>query len=324
MAASQTGELEANSAMARAVETFVTAAVERLSTDQHAGFRGPKPTQPEEYSGNRAELRKWVKKAKLWLAEYPRMSEDQKARRLGGRLTGTAEEVYFTLLDTVEPTQLTPDLIFDTLHDHFGNAHEKQDALAEWDALDQGSMTVVEFANTIKRVATTPGLEVIRQSETLMLHRLHSGLASKIKRELILQDFDTFDSCLKAALKVEQALNHRKTASAAALQSQRPAKPQPAPQQGRQGPGQRRQDGRNVQSNRRDWRPQRTGGQPQRRDDRPRPGGQPPRREDRPSPVKGTDGNLHLDVTCYECKRVGHFKALCPLVANAAGNPHAR
>ena len=82
----------------------------------------------------------------------------------------------------------------------------KHTLLGRSGTLQQGDLSVVEFASLVRRIAATPGLEDIRNSETSLIHRFRYRLRSALQDKLLLQEFATLEECVSAADRAEQAL----------------------------------------------------------------------------------------------------------------------
>ena len=241
-----------STALSEAVESL-TSAVDQLRTQQYE--RPPPVPTPANFAGKRAEYRKWRAAVTLWLAEFPALTSQQRARRVGGLLKGEAQDVFYTLLDTHGIDGLTQEVLLAELDALFTNHNEAHVAREQWDALQQGDLSVVEFASQVRRIAATPGLEDIRNSEASLIHRFRNRLRPALQDKLLLKEFATLEDCLKAAVAAEQALARRKAAPAAvsAMGNRQPGRqhhrnawqdrakpsPRPPPEQQRSGRGHR-------------------------------------------------------------------------------------
>lgn len=162
---------ESSAAFADAVEQL-TAAVQHLRTA--TPDRLPRLQEPEPFSGDRTKYRTWKAYLQLWLAGFPNATSPQRARLVAGFLKGEAQDVLFNLLE--RGGDLTFELLMQTLDSMFTNHNEAHAAREQWDSLSQGDMSVVEFASLVRRIAATPGLEDIRQSEASLIHRFRYRL----------------------------------------------------------------------------------------------------------------------------------------------------
>lgn len=273
-----------------AVESLA-AAVDRLhvrDTSDQPPSRHIGQERPFKFAGDRKQFRLWKKLVQLYLLDCPKLSPAQLGRIVGSLTEGPAREVYLALLDTVEPTDLTPTQVLDALSKAFSNITEEAEARNEWDELSQGQQSVLEFANAMRRVAATPGLEDIRSSDKAMQHRFRKGLARSISNKLTLETFTSFESLLEAALKIEQKLGKSQTG----LNALKDIAPPRQPRQSKPYPRQGRQD-RSQPSKLRKYVP-------------------PHSRQDYGLPVAGIDGTMRARDQCRACRQYGHWAVHCP------------
>ena len=248
----------------------------------------PRPEKPPAFSGDRKQLRHFQQRVELWLADYPSMTPNEQARRVGELLTGDASTVYLDLVRKGGATEITLPMLWDLLQSRFGTINEAFDARVRFDQAKQKN-DVSAYAAYLLKVASTPGLEDILHSEAAMLHRFITGLHTDIKERLVSIEYSTFEEAVRAARRVEQLLQRHgpkhKRENLGAVRTHG----EQSSQQGSSGGGSR---AAGAQSR----------GRPS---DTPSSAGST-------DPVPGRDGQLHPDIECHRCHRRGHYKRQCP------------
>lgn len=274
-----------------------------------AGSRGPqpKPLPAPEFNDRLEAWRDFELDAEAWLAQYPSLTEEQKAQEVGMRmLRGPhSRAIYHGLLRT-HSSHLTYSQLMKQLRESFSYVLETEDAFATLRTLTQGQRSVVAYYTHLMRLLDTPGLEAIRRDAKSCMLYFRSGLTEPIQDKLLGQTFPNLSALYAAAVAVDQQLSKNRPLGPAAGASQDAsdavdAVPVPSLSSMREGSGRPHGKGHGHE-----------GGQGNRSSDP---------RQRQPTSQKG--GGLtspwmtecavsRADVVCYRSGGKGHYARECP------------